>query len=185
MAYLAVIDTETNWNDAVMSIGIALADAGSLCLSDSRYYVLSPEYQVGGMYSEVLDLVPRRDTRVCTRSQAMAELGSWLSEVGVVGIFAYNARFDRNHMPELSGFPWYDIMRIAAYRQYNPFIPGSAPCCSTGRLKSQYGVEPITRMLTGDCRYRETHNALLDAVDELNIMKCLGLPLEAYQCARL
>ncbi len=38
MAYLAVIDTETNWNDAVMSIGIALAEEGSLCLRDSRYY---------------------------------------------------------------------------------------------------------------------------------------------------
>ena len=185
MAYLAVIDTETNWNDAVMSIGIALAEEGSLCLRDSRYYVLDPEYQVGGMYDHVLHLIRREDTRVCTRREAMAEIAQWLSEVGIVGIFAYNARFDRSHMQELADFPWFDIMRVAAYRQYNPFIPSSAPCCSTGRLKSRYGVEPITQLLTGDCCYRETHNALLDAVDELNIMKCLGLPLEVYQCARL
>ncbi len=29
------------------------------------------------------------------------------------------------HLPELGGNAWYDIMKLAAYRQYNPKIPTS------------------------------------------------------------
>ena len=50
----AVIDTETNWNDEVMSIGIVAADARSKEKIDSLYYIISPEYQVGGIYSAEL-----------------------------------------------------------------------------------------------------------------------------------
>ena len=180
----AVIDTETNWENAVMSIGIVAAGE-DFRLRDSRYYVLDREAGVGGMYSDVLDLVEARSTRHCARSGAMEEIAAWLRALGVEKIFAYNARFDRAHLPELGEFDWFDIMRITAYRQHNPAIPASAPCCSTGRLKRQYGVEPIIRLLTGEESYRETHNALLDAVDELTIMRFLGLPPEGYFCARI
>jgi hypothetical protein len=33
--------------------------------------------------------------------------------------------FDKRHLPELGGYAWYDIMKLAAYRQYNPKIPAS------------------------------------------------------------
>lgn len=33
------------------------------------------------------------------------------------------------HLPELNGLEWYDIMRLAAYVQYNPMIPHGAPIC--------------------------------------------------------
>ena len=62
-----------------------------------------------------------------------------------MSIFAYNAKFDYSYLPELHGFEWYDIMQKAAYRQYNPAIPSTAQCCSTGRLKSGYTVEKIGR----------------------------------------
>ena len=185
MGYFAVIDTETNWNNEVMSIGIAVAEDRHMELCGSRYYILDPEYRTGGMYSDVMDLVAERDTRIGTREEAMADLNAWLRKVGVTRIFAYNACFDRNHLPELSGFLWYDIMRVAAYRQHNLRIPRNAPCCSTGRLKSSYGVEPMLRLLLGDRSYRETHNALYDAVDELRIMRLMELGLNAYEYARI
>jgi len=71
-------------------------------------------------------------------------------------------------------------MRLAAYRQFNPCIPACADCYSTGRLKRGYGVEPILRLLSGKQRYQETHNAVLDALDELSIMRLLGIPLSEY-----
>ncbi|MBS6163460.1 MAG: hypothetical protein KH847_06245, partial [Clostridiales bacterium] len=74
---------------------------------------------------------------------------------------------------------WHDIMKIAAYKQYNTKIPESAKCCKTGRLKNGYGVENIMRLL-GNCRYIETHNALIDARDELEIIKLLGQPINIY-----
>ena len=84
---------------------------------------------------------------------------------------------------DLSAFRWYDIIKVAAYRQYNSKIPQSAECCKTGRLKRNYGVEPMMRMLSGDYSYFETHNALFDALDELKIMQLLGFTLDKYDCA--
>jgi len=69
---------------------------------------------------------------------------------------------------------------VAAYRQYNPAIPAWAECCGTGRLKRGYGVEPMLRILSGQSSYRETHNALEDALDELKIMELLGRRPEDY-----
>jgi hypothetical protein len=115
----------------------------------------------------------------------MADLSDYLSSHGITSIYAYNAKFDCGHLPELKNYNWYDIMRIAAYKQFNKSIPDAAPCCKTGRLKSNYGVESITRMLTGNSRYYEVHNAVADAVDELRIVELLGLPLTAYDIARI
>ena len=58
-------------------------------------------------------------------------------------------------------------------------IPVSAECCKTGRLKRGYSVENIMRMF-GNSDYIESHNALLDARDELEIMRLLGYPIDTY-----
>ena len=177
---IAVIDTETNWENKVMSIGVVTAEESSLKPVDFAYYILTPEYLTEGMYSDRMDLVPPENTRICSRGEAMGELCTWLQSRGIREIFAYNARFDWGHLTELHGFDWYDIMRIAAYRQHNDRIPQWEECCSTGRLKRHYGVEPILQCLRGEPGYRETHNALLDARDELQIMELLGRPLFVY-----
>ena len=180
MSYFAVIDTETNWNDQVMSIGIVIAEAQSCRLIDKKYYVIDPAYQAGGMYESVLNLRGPR-TILCEREKAMANIVTLLKVYGVTDIFAYNAKFDYGHLPELQGYAWYDIMEKAAYRQTNPAIPADAPCCSTGRLKKGYGVECILRMLSGKKTYCEIHNAEEDAVDELEIIKLLNIPVSEYK----
>ncbi len=180
MEKIAVLDTETTWDNQVMSIRVVLADAVSLQALDAKYYVLTPEYLTGGMYSGALFPDDRLKPTVCTRSEAMAQLLSWLAAAGVCRVFAYNAGFDQGHLPELRRLRWYDIMRLAAYRQTNPAIPAHWACCSTGRLKRGYGVESMLRLLSGNCGYCETHNALFDAADELQIMRLLGHPIENY-----
>lgn len=180
MGTIAVIDTETNWADKVMSIGCCIADGDTFQPRAMRYHILDPEYRTGGMYTGALLLDTPVTPRVCSRREAMGELLGWLSQSGVTALYAYNARFDRNHLPELAGLNWYDIMRLAAYRQYNPRIPACADCCSTGRLKRDYGVESMLRLLSGNRAYRETHNALFDALDELEIMRLLGHRPEHY-----
>ena len=178
----AVIDTETNWNDEVMSIGAVIADAKTQEKSDSRYYIITPEYRVGGMFSN--ELRPDgEDVHIADRRQALQEIRQWLDSYHVQKLFAYNASFDRNHLPEYAGYQWYDIMRLAAYRQYNRAIPDTADCYKTGRLKWGYGVEAVLKMLSGDKRYRETHNAVSDAEDELRIMQLLGHEISIYNVA--
>lgn len=182
MEKFAVIDTETNWHDKVMSIGVVIADAKTRKKIDSAYYIIDPEYRVGGMYS--LELRPDAEAACMTnRKQALKEIKKWLNAYHVRKLFAYNASFDKNHLPEFAGYQWYDIMRLAAYRQYNWAIPDSADCFKTGRLKRGYGVEEILNMLKKHNRYRETHNAVLDARDELEIMQLLGHEIRAYDIA--
>lgn len=180
MKKIAVIDTETNWVDQVMSIGTVIADAESFLPLESRYYLFPFECQIGGMYEKALYLSTPVEPVVLPREDAMADIACWLREAGVRSIFAYNARFDRNHLPELHSFSWHDIMALAAYRQHNAKLPPHWDFCSTGRLKRGYGVEPMLRLLAGDPTYAETHNALLDALDELEILRLLGHTVDAY-----
>ena len=180
MGYFAVIDTETNWADQVMSIGTVIADRESFQIIGVKYHVLPLECEVGGMYEGALFLDIPFPPILCTREEAVAQLKELFSQHGIQELFAYNACFDRNHLPELGAFQWFDIMRLAAYRQFNPCIPDCADCFSTGRLKRGYGVEPMLRLLSGRHRYRETHNAVLDALDELSIIRLLNIPLSQY-----
>lgn len=180
MGKFAVIDTETNWADQVMSIGCCLADADTFEVIEAKYHILPIECQIGGMYESTLFIETPVQPILCTRAEAIADLRGWFQQHGVHSIFAYNACFDRNHLPELRDFDWYDIMRLAAYRQHNPKIPANADCFSTGRLKRGYGVEPMLRLLSGNRTYRETHNAFFDAVEELDIIRLLEHPLEDY-----
>lgn len=185
MGNFAVIDTETTWRDEVMSIGIVVADSTNFNISDKKYYILTPFKNHGGMYSGVLYTPKIQPGFEGDRSAAMLDIIGFCEEYAVSDIFAYNAAFDCGHLPELGNFNWYDIMRIAAYRQFNGKIPDGAETYSTGRLKRGYGVESIYRMLSGNSGYCEVHNALADAVDELEIMRMLGLGIERYAIARI
>ncbi len=183
--YIAVIDTETNWNNEVMSIGAVIADRLTFEQIDSRYYVIVPERDVGGIYAYAIDIAGRKADLEGSRDDVISDLLETLSEYDVDSIFAYNANFDYRHLPEMKEYSWFDIMKLAAYRQYNKSIPNIAECCNTGRLKRGYGVESIIRYLSGAVSYREVHNALHDAVDELEIMKMLGHSFEKYDFTRI
>lgn len=178
----AVIDTETNWYDEVMSIGIVVAETETMKKIDAVYYIIDPEYKVGGMFSDELF---SHDEKVCitNRGQALQEIKQWLDVYHVQKLFAYNARFDKLHLPEYSMYQWYDIMRLASYRQYNKAIPDTADCYRTGKLKRGYGVENVLKMLSENGGYRETHNAVLDAEDELQIMQLMGHGISEYDIA--
>ena len=76
-------------------------------------------------------------------------------------------------------------MKIAAYRQYNDKIPENVECFKTGKMKRNYGVEPMMQLLSGNYGYMEVHNALFDAIDELEIMKLLGKSLDEYSVTQI
>ena len=76
-------------------------------------------------------------------------------------------------------------MILCVWRLTASIIRDSADCYKTGRLKRGYGVEDVLRMLRKSRKYRETHNAVLDAQDELEIIQLLGYGLGEYEIARL
>lgn len=181
----AVIDTETTWRDKVMSIGVVIADSETFELTDKKYYILTPFKNHGGMYTNALYAGGIKPDMECSRSDAMLDMICFLEDNSVSDIYAYNAAFDCKHLPELQAYNWYDIMRLAAYKQFNSKIPPEAELYSTGKLKRGYGVENIYRMLSGSAEYREMHNALQDAVDELEIMRMLNFKTERYALAKI
>lgn len=180
----ALVDTETNSYDEVMSIGVVIADTDHFQEIETRYYIFDPEYKAGGMFSYALQIKDRAPDMVSSRKDIFTNIENLLRKHNIKQIFAYNASFDYKHLPELSHYNWYDIMKVAAYKQYNPRITEYMECCSTGRLKRDYSVEKIIRMLTGSQSYYETHNALRDALDELKIMRMIGREYEDYDCAK-
>ena len=185
MSKFAVIDTETTWGDAVMSIGIVIAESLTFKLIDKRYYILTPFKNHGGMYTCALYANNIKPDLECSREKAMNDLRRLLTDHDVATIFAYNAAFDYRHLPELRHLDWHDIMKLAAYRQHNPKIPSCAECYGTGRLKRGYGVESVYRMLSEDWAYSEMHNALTDAIVELEIMRLLNHELGRYALTKI
>ena len=174
----AVIDTETNWDDDVMSIGIVIAEDGYFEVIDSKYIIFDESARVGGMFSGAL-FKKGQSPEVLKKKNAIEVIKKYLNDNGINSIFAYNASFDARHLPELCDYNWYDIIKLAAYKQYNSAIPFDAKCCGTGRLKSGYAVADILYMF-GECDYIELHNALTDATDELRIMRYLRHPISKY-----
>ncbi len=172
----AVIDTETNWHDEVMSIGLIIAEDNTYNVKEEYYGLITPECEVGGMYSMVLRDERTKINNEATREEILKDIVNLLRRHGVNYLFAYNAKFDETHLPELSEFLWVDIMQTTMYRQYNPFISEDENFCSTGKLKSGYGVESVLNMITGERRF-EVHNALCDTRDELFIMRSFDMPI--------
>ena len=174
----AVIDTETNWENDAMSIGVVIAEDGRFGVIDKKYIIIDEAARVGGMYSFAL-LVKGQTPTVLKREKAVEHIKAFLNINRVQSLFAYNASFDVRCLPELKEYEWHDIIRMAAYKQHNHAIPASAECCGTGRLKAGYRVEDILRMF-GERDYMELHNALTDAIDELRIMYYLKHSIGQY-----
>jgi len=180
----AIVDIETTWATDVMSIGVVIAHAKTLNLITKRYYIITPSKDHGGMYTSALYINNTLPDLESSRLLVIRDLTRLLYSYNITSIFAYNAIFDYGHLPEIAYLDWYDIMQIAAYRQHNPKIPADAECFSTGRLKRGYGVETMYRLLSGNYSYCETHNALLDAIDELEIIRMLGHPIDKYEVGK-
>lgn len=180
MEVFAVIDTETNWHNEVMSIGVAIGLNGNFELLEKLYYVITPEVGIGGIFDNVLFIDNAPINLIGTRSEVLCELRKKLDEYEVKKIFAYSAGFDRTHLMELSDYKWYDIMALAANKNYNKKIPESTESFTNGKVKKGASEEAIYRILSSDFDYKEVHNGLIDAIDELDIMRMLNIDINEY-----
>ncbi|MCL1830017.1 MAG: hypothetical protein FWG21_01150 [Oscillospiraceae bacterium] len=178
---IAVLDIETTWYDDVMSIGIVIGDMNTFDYNDSRYFLIEPFIDHKAKYHDEIYLEGIVPDLTDTRENVIREIIDYLKSREVTMVFAYNASFDLAHLPELSHFEWYDIMAIAANKNHNSKIPHYYETYSTGRLKRRYSAEDIYRLLSGDKQYKESHNALLDTVDELKMMRMLGIKATDYK----
>lgn len=173
----AIIDTETTYMERLMSIGVIIVDKETFRIKGRYYGIVDQKYRDHGYYDQALYIIS--PTHTGSEYTILSNIGEILVKEGIQTICSYNAAFDKKHLPGFSHFEWVDIMKTAAYVQYNPLIPENMEKCGTGRLKTGYGVEGIMQIIKGK-NYTETHNALCDAVDELTIMKAISTDLDTF-----
>ncbi|MXR35345.1 hypothetical protein DR100_03615 [Mycoplasma hyopneumoniae] len=182
---IAVIDVETNRQNEVFSVGVVIADSTNFKSIDKKYWIIKNNLKVGGMYARnILAPLPlefREETIFLeTRKEMIVYLIKFLKYYEVKNWFSYT-KFDFRHLPELhKSFKHNDISIFAKNKQFNKYIPLNAETSKNGDLKRGWKAEDIYRMLTKDENYFETHNALLDAIDELRIMELLNLDIETF-----
>lgn len=182
---IVVIDVETNYQNEVFSIGVVIADSTNFKSIDKKYWIIKNNLKVGGMYARnILAPLPlefREETIFLeTRKEMIVYLIKFLKYYEVKNWFSYT-KFDFRHLPELhKSFKHNDISIFAKNKQFNKYIPLNAETSKNGDLKRGWKAEDIYRMLTKDENYFETHNALLDAIDELRIMELLNLDIETF-----
>lgn len=178
--YFAVVDVETNWYNQVMSIGIVIADGSNFNAVEKKYYVIYPECQSGGYYSDALRDVNKQLITDCSRKEAIDGITRMMSRYNASDILAYNAPFDYKCLNELHNYTWRDILPIAANRSFNSKLPDNCEYYSTGLLKRGRGLQNILRLIYWQ-GYTERHNALQDALDELQLMQLIDQPLSVYR----
>ncbi|WP_341420669.1 hypothetical protein [Mesomycoplasma ovipneumoniae] len=183
--YIAVIDVETNYDSEIFSAGVVIADSANFQWFDKKYWVIKNNWKVGGMYIHKtfapLPLEFREEINVVqTHKEMITQLIRFLKSYKVKNWFSYTT-FDFKHLPELhKSFEHSDISIFTKSKQFNKHIPLNAELTKNGDLKRGWNAQDIYRMLTKDQSYIETHNALLDAMDELQIMELLGLDIETF-----
>lgn len=180
--FFSVIDVETNFDNEIISLGIVISEWDNFSIIENHYFIFSPECQKTSLYFG--QLFQTRDKNINLtkgiRSANISELINLLKKYNIKNIFAYNANFDMRCLPELNEYKWFDIMKIAAYKQHNDYLPDTLEYCKTGRLKSNYSFEALYKLISNNPYYVESHNALDDATDELSFMRILNKPKILY-----
>ena len=179
---IAIIDTETNFDDEVISIGVVIADAITYEIIEKRYLIVYPECTKPAMYSDELYHPNTIIDLKSNRTEVIDYLESLLRKHKIEHILAYNSSFDEYHLYDLGDYDWHDIMRVAAYKQYNPTLRG-LKAFSSGRLVRGYGLDNTLKRLRKYHNledYSEVHNALTDAIDELEVVRLLGHKIYVY-----
>lgn len=176
---IAVLDIETTYSDNIISVGVAIGYSNTFEKIDEKYFVF-PEYlNEKALFTDRVYWVEAERITECPKAEGIKQIREFLDEHNIKKIYAFNAGFDYRHLPELHDYSWHDIMRVAK----NPTLyDGLSDCVkftSEGLIKN-CGAELVLRMLKKDDTYTELHNGLTDAIDELEIMRLLGVSIEVY-----
>ena len=78
----AVIDTETNWENDVMSIGIVIAEDEQFEAIDYKYIILDEAARVGGMYTYAM-LLKGQNPELLKKKKAIEAIKAFLDTHGV------------------------------------------------------------------------------------------------------
>lgn len=162
-----------------MTVGAVVANE-DFEIQDMIYLMSFGAYMQGGLYKDRVYKTSLCPNKMHT-NEMIAQIRDFYDKNNCEMVFAYNASFDKKLITSLPQDQWYDILKIAAYKQFNPYLPEDEEYCGTGRLKKDYNAERLYKLLSGNAGYKEMHNAFQDACDELAIMRMMKVPLDVYK----
>lgn len=83
--HIAVIDTETTWSGAVMTVGIVIADASNYEIVGYKYYVIKEALREGGMFDYVVHIKGINEEKV-SRKKIADNISAFLMEHDVSSV---------------------------------------------------------------------------------------------------
>ena len=107
-----------------------------------------------------------------------------LNKYKITNIYTYNGIFIFKKLPGLKQYHWYDIIKVAAYKQYNYKLLDNLPFREDGRLLCNCSIKEIMQILTKTYFYYTDH-ALYDTFDIARIMSLINLPIEQYSFSKI
>ena len=126
-----------------MSIGIVIGDVTTYQQVDQYYGIVADEAKKPAWEParQGLRALGIRIDKEADRAQVLAGAKELMDKYHVNMIAAFNAKFDKDHLPEFQeDYTWIDIMLPCAYRQYNPYLPAYINTYKTGKVFSGYKV---------------------------------------------
>ncbi len=180
---IAIISVKTNSMGHAIAIGVAVIDANQWQLQQAQYYIISDELLCYYTYDNIY-LSHVYKSYFGKLGDVENHIRKTLTKYQITNIYAYNAQFVCKTCPGLHMYYWYDIMKIAAYKQYNSYLPSNIDYLDNGRIKYKYNIPHIMEYLNISY-FRYVDHALYDVLDELRIMKTLNININTYDIAHV
>ena len=182
LEYVAIIDTKTNYLGNAISIGVAIVNA-QFEIQQAQYYLIPEELMNEHASKDDYDIVHVYKTYYGRLFDCQNHIRTILNQYNITNIYAYNAFYVKQTLPEMNNYNWFDVARIATYKQYNHKIPINTKCDENGQLL-RYTLSNVMELMTNGY-YRYVNHALYNALDIIQLMKYIGLSIDKYEHAKL
>lgn len=181
---IAIIDAKLNFIDEIISIGIAIVDAKTFEIKTAEYFLVPEELIIDGFNNGNITIAHTYQTYFGAHKDIENHIRKLLNQYNITNIYTFNGKFIYSKLTGLQKYHWYDIMKVAAYKQYNYKLPDNLMFNDQGRLLYKCNIKDLMEILTKTYFYYTNH-ALYDVLDETKMMKLLDLNINVYDCAKM
>lgn len=180
--FFAIIDTKTNYYGNAISIGVVVVNS-HFEIQQAQYYLIPEELIHDHNHKDDFDIIHVYKTYFGRLFDCENHIRTLMNQYNITNIYAYNAFYVKKSLPEMNNYNWFDIAKVATYKQYNHELPLDADYDENGQLL-RYAMKNVIELMM-KTYYKCVNHALYNALDELKIMKLIGLPIEKYSHTKI
>ena len=181
---IAILDAKTNFIDNIISIGVSIVNAKTFEVKTAEYFLIPEELIVDGLNNNNVNIHHIYKTYFGAQKDVENHIRKLLNQYGITNIYTFNGKFIYKQLTGLQNYHWYDIIKVAAHKQYNYKLPDNLMFNDQGRLLYKCNIKDLMEILTKTYFYYTNH-ALYDTLDIARIMKIVDLNINVYDCAKI